>query len=185
MPTYIALLRGVNVGGANKLPMRPFAESLAELGLQDVKTYIQSGNVVFRSEQADRAALAQAITGAIHAGFGFAPYVLLLTVEELAAALAANPFPEGEAEPKTLHLFFMDAPPRNVDASALDHAKAPDERYQLIDRVFYLHAPSGIGRSKLAETAGKGWGVNITARNWRTASEVLALARSIAAGAEL
>ena len=60
--------------------------------------------------------------------------------------------------------------------------KAANERYQLIDKVFYLHAPDGIGRSKLAEIAGKGWGVNITARNWRTVNEVMALATSLAEG---
>lgn len=182
MHTYIALLRGVNVGGNNKLPMREFAALLEELGLRDVKTYIQSGNVVFRSERADAAGLSQAITEAIRGRFGFAPYVLILTLEELEAAVAANPFPEGETEPKSLHFFFMDAPPQNVDAAALERAKAPEERFQLIGHIFYLHAPGGIGRSKLAETIGRGWGVNITARNWRTVSEALALAKSIAAG---
>lgn len=182
MHTYIALLRGVNVGGANKLPMRQLAETLAGLGLHNVRTYIQSGNVVLQSEQADRAALAGAITEAIRAGWGFAPYALILSVEEMAAALAANPFPAAAAEPKTLHLFFLDAAPQAVDTATLERRRAADEHYQLIDRVFYLHTPSGIGRSKLAESIGKGWGVQITARNWRTASEVLALARSLAAG---
>lgn len=180
LKTYIALLRGINVGGNNKLPMRELAALLEGLGLQNVKTYIQSGNVVFQSDQRDAAGLSAAITEAIRQRFGFAPYVLILDSEALAAALAANPFPEGEAAPKSLHLFFMDASPRAYDAAALDRVKAPDERYQLIGQVFYLHAPDGIGRSKLAETTGKGWGVNITARNWRTATAVMALAQQAA-----
>jgi uncharacterized protein (DUF1697 family) len=179
MNTYIALLRGVNVGGSNKLPMRDLAALLQELGLQSVKTYIQSGNAVFQSEQTNARELSESITAAIHRSKGFAPYTLILTQEELAAAAAANPFPEGEAEPKTLHLFFLDGIPQAYDPSALERVKAPDERYQLIGRVFYLHAPAGIGRSKLAETAGKGWRVNITARNWRTVCEILALARGL------
>jgi uncharacterized protein (DUF1697 family) len=181
MNTYIALLRGINVGGNNKLPMRELAPLLAGLGLQNVKTYIQSGNVVFQSELTDPAQLSQAITGAIRQSHGFAPYVLILDLKALQAAVAANPFPEGEKDPKSLHLFFMDANPQSVDAEALDRAKAPNERYQLVGQVFYLHAPDGIGRSKLAETAGKGWGVNMTARNWRTVTEVLAIAAEIAA----
>lgn len=179
--TYIALLRGINVGGNNKLPMRDLVTLLEGLGLQHVKTYIQSGNVVFQSEQTDTAQLSQAITDAIRQHHGFAPYVLILDLNAYQAAMTANPFPEGETEPKSLHLFFMDASPQNFDVAALDRVKLPNERYQLIDQVFYLQAPDGIGRSKLAETIGKGWGVNITARNWRTVREVMAIAIQIAA----
>jgi uncharacterized protein (DUF1697 family) len=179
--TYIALLRGINVGGNNKLPMRDLVTLLEGLGLQHVKTYIQSGNVVFQSEQTDTVELSQAITDAIRQHHGFAPYVLILDLNAYQATMTANPFPEGEAEPKSLHLFFMDARPQNLDVAALDRVKLPNERYQLIDQVFYLHAPDGIGRSKLAETIGKGWSVNITARNWRTVREVMAIATQIAA----
>jgi uncharacterized protein (DUF1697 family) len=182
MKTYIALLRGINVGGNNKLPMRELVALLQGLGLHNVKTYIQSGNVVFQSEPADPSQLSHAITGAIRQSHGFAPYVLILDLEGLQAMVAANPFPEAETEPKSLHLFFMDASPQTINAEALDCVKAPNERYQVIGQVFYLHAPAGIGRSKLAETVGKGWGVNITARNWRTVTEVLAIAAELPAG---
>lgn len=181
--TYIALLRGVNVGGNNKLPMAELAAVLAGLGLQNVKIYIQSGNVVFQyaagGHDGGPVALSTAITAAIRGRFGFAPYVLLLTGEELAVALAANPFPEAEAEPKTLHLFFMDGPPRAYDTAALDRIKVADERCRSAGSVFYLHAPGGIGRSRLADGLGKGWGVNITARNWRTVREIMALAQGM------
>jgi uncharacterized protein (DUF1697 family) len=179
MKTYIALLRGVNVGGNNKLPMRELVPVLQAIGLQNVRTYIQSGNVVFQSEGADPAVLSADITAAIRSSHGFAPYALVLDYAALRAAAMANPFPEGEAEPKTLHLFFLDGRPRRFDTDALDRLRASNERYALIDQVFYLHAPDGIGRSKLAENAGKGWDVNITARNWRTVSEVLALAAEL------
>jgi uncharacterized protein (DUF1697 family) len=179
MNTYIALLRGINVGGNNKLPMRELVPLLERLGLYNVKTYIQSGNVVFQSAQSDLARFSQAITDAIRQSHGFAPYVLILDSKALQEAIAANPFPEGETEPKSLHLFFMDASPQTFNADALDRVKASNERYQLIDQVFYLHAPDGIGRSKLAATMGKGWGVNITARNWRTVTEVMAIAAEL------
>jgi uncharacterized protein (DUF1697 family) len=180
MNTFIALLRGINVGGNNKLPMHELVSLLEGLGLQKVKTYIQSGNIVFQSEQADPAQLSQAITGAIRQGHGFAPYTLILDSQALQAAMAANPFPEGEAEPKSLHLFFMDRSPQAFDTAALERVKTASERYRLIDKVFYLHTPDGIGRSKLAEIAGKGWGANITARNWRTVNEIMAMASNLA-----
>jgi uncharacterized protein (DUF1697 family) len=152
---------------------------LAALGLHNVKTYIQSGNGVLQSERTDLATLSQEITNAINKSHGFAPYVLLLSADALQAVIAANPFPEGEADPKSLHLFFMDAAPRTVHWEKLDQLKAPNERYQLIGTVFYLHAPDGIGRSKLAEGIGKGWGVNITARNWRTVITVMGMAAQL------
>ena len=180
MNTYIALLRGINVGGNNKLPMKALTTLLETLGLQQVKTYIQSGNVVFQSERTDNAALAKEITAAIAQAHGFAPQVFLLDAQALAAALAANPFPEGTGEPKSLHLFFLDSMPPQPNLAALEAVKAPNERFALIDQVFYLHAPDGIGRSKLAESVGKGVGVSITARNWRTVSTIFEMAKAIA-----
>lgn len=176
MNTYIALLRGVNVGGHNKLPMRELAQTLSALGLRDVRTYIQSGNVVFRSEEVDPAALSRQITAAIEQSRGFAPGAIVLERDSLRAAMAANPFPEAEADHKSLHLFFLDDGPAHPDLEALEAVRAANERFALINRVFYLHAPDGVGRSKLAEKAGRGWGVAITARNWRTVSAIMALA---------
>ncbi|MFN8441315.1 MAG: DUF1697 domain-containing protein [Caldilineaceae bacterium] len=179
MNTYIGLLRGINVGGNNKLPMKELVILLEGLGLQKVKTYIQSGNVVFQSERADRSALSQAITAAIKQQFGFAPAILLIGTDELKAAMAANPFPEGEEDHKTLHFFFLDEIPANPKLEALERLRAENERFQLINKVFYLHAPDGIGRSKLAENVGKGWGVTITARNWRTVETMLEMAAEL------
>ncbi len=181
MNIYIGLLRGINVGGNNKLPMRELVAVLEGLGLQQVKTYIQSGNVVFQSERTDLAALSAEITAAIGQSHGFAPAILLLTIAELQQAMQDNPFPEGEADHKSLHLFFMDGVPVNPDLDALTALKAESERFALLDKVFYLHAPDGIGRSKLAEKFGRGWQVNITARNWRTVSTLLDLASSLTA----
>lgn len=176
MNKYIALLRGINVGGNNKLPMKELVTVLEEIGLKRVKTYIQSGNVLFQSERRDKAALSKEISAAIGESHGFTPAILLLEVEELQAAMENNPFPEGEDEPKSLHLFFMDAVPQDPDLDALEALKADTERFALLDKVFYLYTPNGIGRSKLAEKFGRGWKVNMTARNWRTVSKLMEMA---------
>ena len=177
MNTYIALLRGINVGGNNKLPMRELKDVLAGLGLHDVKTYIQSGNVVFQSDSDNTADLAERMRAAISKSHGFAPNVLLLDVDEFENAMASNPFPEGEAEPKTLHLYFLASTPENPDLPKLDGLKKANERFQLNNKVFYLHAPDGIGRSKLAERVEKTLGVAATARNWRSVGKIMEMAR--------
>ncbi len=183
MNTFIALLRGVNVGGHHKLPMRELAQLLAALGLHNVQTYIQSGNVVFQTETSDPAALSQMISRAIGQSHGFTPQVFILDVTALRQAITANPFPEGAAAPQSLHLFFLDDDPATINWEALEVVKRPDERYALVERVFYLHAPDGIGRSKLAEKIGQGWGVAITGRNWRTVSQLMNMATAVAATA--
>lgn len=184
MNTFIALLRGINVGGNNKLPMKELVTILAGLGLRNVKTYIQSGNVVFQSDRTDTLTLSSEITAAIGKSHGFRPQIFMLTIPELQTAIAANPFPAGEPEPKSLHLFFLDAPPQNPDWQMLETLKATNERFALIDKVFYLHAPDGIGRSKLAEKFARGWNVGITARNWRTVTLMLEMAKELAARGE-
>lgn len=181
MNTFIALLRGINVGGHHKLPMRELVKVLEDIGLHMVQTYIQSGNVVFQSERSDIPALAQEISEAIGKSHGFSPQIFILDEATLQAAIEANPFPEGEDEPKSLHFFFLDAIPQDPDWEAIESWKADNERYQLIDKVFYLHAPDGIGRSKLAEKFSRGWDVSITARNWRTVSKIMAMANDLSA----
>ncbi len=181
MDTFIALLRGINVGGHHKLPMRELVKLLETLGLENVKTYIQSGNVIFQSERTDCLNLSAEISAAIGESHGFTPQIFILDIEALQTAMVANPFPEGEAEPKSLHLFFLDAIPKDPDLAALEEIKAGNERFALIDKVFYLHAPDGIGRSKLAEKVGRGWDVSITARNWRTVTKINEMAEAVTA----
>ena len=169
----IALLRGINVGGRGKLPMAELRDILTALGARDATTYIQSGNAVFRGRLA-----AIQIAGAIEAAHGFQPQVVVLTRDALNAAIAANPFRCAEATPKALHFFFL-AAPAAPDAGALDALRAADEDWRLLGRVFYLHAPSGIGRSKLAERAERLLGVAVTARNWNTVARLADLASGL------
>ena len=176
---YIALLRGINVGGKNILPMKELRSLLTDLGLQQVRTYIQSGNVAFQSQERDRSLLGNAIATAIRERFGFEPTVLLLTREELGQAIASNPFPDAVSEPKTLHLFIMASAPPDPDLSALEAISKDGEQFALIDRVFYLHAPLGIGRSKLAAKIERSLGVPATGRNWRTLGKIMAMAGEV------
>ena len=177
MKTYIALFRGINVGGKNKLQMKDLVAALEDLGCQDVSTYIQSGNVVFRSEERDASSLSDGIMATIGERHGFEPRVLVLSSEELEKAVRSNPFREAESEPKTLHLYFLAAPLERPDLDALEEMKGDRESFVLGDDVFYLHAPDGVGRSKLAANVDKLLGVPTTARNWRTVRKVMEMAQ--------
>ncbi len=168
MTTLIALLRGINIGGSHKLPMKELAELLTGMGLRDVQTYIQSGNVVFRSAAKDKSVLAAKISAAIETQHGFAPQVLLLDADELGKAMANNPYPEAEATPASLSLLFLAEAPTQPDLKGLEALKISSERFKLSGKVFYLHAPDGFGRSKLAAAAERLLGVPATGRNWNT-----------------
>ena len=178
MSTWIVLLRGINVGGKNILPMNGLVRDLQSLNLENVKTYIQSGNAVFRSSRKVSATLGAKIATKIENRHGFRPRVLILSADQLEDAIESNPFPDAEAEPKTLHLFFLAWAPAAPDIESLTEAKSPSERFHLTDHVFYLHAPDGIGRSKLAANAEKFLGVAITARNWRTVQKLWEMAKT-------
>ncbi|HEX7781001.1 MAG TPA: DUF1697 domain-containing protein [Vicinamibacterales bacterium] len=175
MKTYIALFRGVNVGGSNMLPMASLKTLIETCGCADVQTYIQSGNVVFRSSAPDATKLAGRLGAAVLKGHGFEPRVLVLTREELERAANGNPFPQAAANPKSVHLFFLAEKPKKPDFEALEATKTRTERFALKDRVFYLHTPDGFGTSKLAARAEKLLGVAATARNWRTVTVLLGM----------
>lgn len=178
MSMWIVLFRGVNVGGKNILPMNELVRDLQSLNLENIKTYIQSGNAVFRSSRKVSATLSAKIATRIENRHGFRPHVLILSADQLDHAIESNPFAEAEAKPKTLHLFFLASAPAAPDIESLAKAKLPSERFHLTDHVFYLHAPDGIGRSKLAANAEKFLGVAVTARNWRTVQKLREMAKA-------
>jgi len=177
MNSYIALFRGINVGGTGVLPMKELVPLLEELGCTGVRTYIQSGNAVFQ-HRAAAPGLTKKIRAAVGAAKGFEPAVLLLTQDLVARAAASNPFPEGEEEPAKLHLFFLASEPEQPDLEELEGLRSGRERFALEEGVFYLHAPDGVARSKLASRVEKTLGVPATARNWRTVQRILQLVES-------
>ena len=176
METYIGLLRGINVGGNNILPMQALRDSFEAFGCAHVKTYIQSGNVVFAYD-GDLQELREQIIAAIDSRFGFRPKLLLIERCEFAAVVTANPFANIERDPKSLHVWFLAGPAANPDITSVDSKLAESESYVLEGNAFYLHAPDGIGRSKLAGNVEKFLGVDATARNWRTVVKLHELAR--------
>ncbi|QDV69332.1 hypothetical protein Poly24_30470 [Rosistilla carotiformis] len=175
MATWIALFRGINVGGKNILPMAQLKSDLEALQLKNIRTSIQSGNVVFDSAAKSAASLTAKISLAIEQQHGFRPQLLLIKPDELREAIVSNPFAEAISDPKTLHFFFLATPPSDPDIQSLENAKSASERYQIADNVFYLHAPDGIGRSKLATNAEKHLGVVATARNYRTVEKLASM----------
>lgn len=173
MQTWIALLRGINVGGRNKMPMAILAKTLESVGCHSVRTYIQSGNVVFTSPSKSKTSLTKKLGDATEAQFGFRPNILLLTEKEFRSAVASNPFTDATIEPKTLHFFFLESKPESPDVEGLAKLALETERFQLVDAVFYLYAPDGFGRSKLAAGAERNLGVLATARNYSTIVHLL------------
>jgi uncharacterized protein (DUF1697 family) len=171
---WIALLRGVG-GGIRPLPMRELVKELEAIGLKNVRTYIQSGNVIFNSAK-QPARLAAEIEGCIEKKFGFHSKTFVLSVQDLQRAAKANPFPQADAEPKTLHLFFLAEPAKDAKLDAMNELKAKSEQFVLKEKVFYFYTPQGFGTSKLAAKVGKLLGVDMTARNWRTVGKLLELA---------
>ncbi|MFM7384965.1 MAG: DUF1697 domain-containing protein [Betaproteobacteria bacterium] len=168
MQTWIALFRGINVGGRNKMPMAALATTLESAGCHSVRTYIQSGNVVFMSSSKSKPNLTKKLGDATEYQFGFRPNILLLTDTDFRSAVANNPFTDAIPQPNTLHFFFLDSKPESPDIDGIAELAIASERFQLIDTVFYLHAPDGFGRSKLAAGAERKLGVATTARNYST-----------------
>ena len=171
MAVRIALLRGVNVSGAGKLPMAEFRDMLAGIGLSAVRTYIQSGNAVFDSDLA-APVLEAIIRDAIAARFGFAPETFVLTADEIAGALTDHPF--GNADPKLVHVVFLRETPA-PDAAALRALALPGDGWHIGPRRFTLSTPGGYGTSKLAEKLPRLLPAPMTARNLRTIAALQAM----------
>jgi uncharacterized protein (DUF1697 family) len=180
MNTYIALFRGINVTGNNTLPMKELVAILEGAGSRQVRTYIQSGNAVFLSPEKDPSRLSAILASEIWKRHGFEPLIIMLGPDAVKKAIAENPYPEAEADPSSLHLGFLASRPVNPDLERLAALKKESERFHLGDGVFYLHAPEGVGRSKLAASAEKLLGVPMTDRNWRTVCKIMKMAGSAA-----
>jgi uncharacterized protein (DUF1697 family) len=171
--TWVCLLRGVNVGG-KKVAMKALRELIEELGHQDVVTYIQSGNVVFRAPSGGARKLAGDIQKAIKAEMGLDVTVLLRSPDELGEVIAGNPFPGVEDK---LHVTFLDAEPEASKVAAMDAEAYSPDRFEVVGRTVYLHCPDGYGRSKLVNSFWeKKLGVAATTRNWRTVNKLLEMA---------
>lgn len=170
----VGLLRGINVGGNNRLPMASLVEIYVSLGATDVRTYIQSGNVVYRVADDAAEGLSARVTEAIGAKHGFKPPIVDRTAAELAAVVAANPFLAEDAAGTKLHVTFLDAEPDAARFAALPRGR---DRFELRGRDIYLACPEGMGKTDLPDF-GKALRCVATARNWRTTLTLLEMCRA-------
>ncbi|WP_369212463.1 DUF1697 domain-containing protein [Streptomyces flavofungini] len=178
--TYAALLRGINVSGHRKVPMAELRTLLTELGHGGVRTYLQSGNAVFRATGGDEESLAAEVRTAIEERFGFAVDVLVRDGAYLRAVADACPFPAAALEPRQLHVTYFSAPVDAARFAAVDQPAHLPEEFRLGDRALYLYAPDGLGRSKLAEKLSKpavNKGIIATSRNWNTVTQLVEMTR--------
>ncbi|HKD55745.1 MAG TPA: DUF1697 domain-containing protein [Steroidobacteraceae bacterium] len=171
--TWIALLRGINVVGKNKVPMKDLAAAFERAGFRAVRTYIQSGNVIFQSAGGTARPLGTRIAQLMRKEFGFAPQVMVISGEELTRAVRGNPFPGAHQDHKSLHLFFLSERPTKPDLDSLAKLDAGREAFALKGAVFYLYTPDGFPDSVLRPRIERCLGVHATGRNWRTANELL------------
>lgn len=171
---YIALVRGINVGGKNKLPMARLREMCESIGCTDVVTYIQSGNVVLTSSLAAdnlRAALAAAISD----GIGLSPEVMVRTDAQMANVIADSPFQR--TDPTTLHVAFLSGPLDRKAADDLHDIAFPPEKFAIKGSEIYLRLPNGMGQSKLAPVLLRRVPGSATLRNWRTVTTLHEMSR--------
>jgi uncharacterized protein (DUF1697 family) len=173
MILQLALLRGINVGGKNKLPMRDLSALFVEAGCENVRTFIQSGNVVFSTNARVSKNLGSVISSAIEERFGLRVPVILRTAEQLRDVISNNPFPHVE---DMLHVVFLAGLPSAAKAAALDPNRSPPDTFIVRGQEIYLHLPNGAGNSKLTNA----WfdsklSTVSTARNWRTVNSLLAM----------
>ena len=173
MTVYVGLLRGVNVGGKSKLPMADLRRVAQGCGFEDVRTYVQSGNVVFRAGGA-ASAVARKLRSAIATETSVDPAIAIRTAAQLAKVVDQCPFDDTA----NVHVTFLVEGAKGA-ASNVDQDQFAPERYEVRGKEVYLYLPNGLGRSKLAAALSKGaTAADGTTRNWRTVNAVLEMART-------
>lgn len=177
MNTHIALLRGINVGGHNKIPMKALQALCLALGHSDVVTHIQSGNVVFRNPSADGAALAAGLQRGIAEALDLDVAVLLRSGAEMAAVVARNPFLAKGLDTSRLHVVFLAEAPSAAAVAGLDPQRSPPDAFAVADRHVYLHLPDGAAKTRLGiDYFERKLVTRATARNWNTVAKLCELA---------
>jgi len=171
---HLALLRGINVGGKAVLPMKELATIFAAAGASSVKTFIQSGNVVF--EAADAEAVGAQVTMEIARVYGYPGRIVLRGAEELRKAYTGNPFAKAGAPVETLHVYFLADWPDAKAVKGLDAERSPGDSFAVKGREIFLHVPNGMARTKLTNAY---FDSNLktvsTARNWKTVGKLVEL----------
>jgi uncharacterized protein (DUF1697 family) len=172
--TWVALLRGINLGGRNRLPMKDLAAMFGDAGCDAIETYIQSGNVVFRASRACATRLPGAIKKAISERFGFDTPLVMRTAAELHAVARTNPFLRAGADPDSLHVMFLADRPAAARLATLDPKRSPSDEFEVRGREIYLRCPNGLARTKLTnDYFDTRLATTSTVRNWRTVLKLI------------
>lgn len=168
--TYISLLRGINVGGHNMIRMDRLRQSFQALGLENVKTYIQSGNVIFKAPKKSAEICARRIQERILKDFGFSVSVMVVSSEEVGRVIKNNPFLKEKAfDASKLHVTFLSQVPTKSGLKALEALPAKPDQFRHSGKALYVHCPNGYGKTKLSNnTLEKVLSVSATTRHWRT-----------------
>ena len=176
METWIALMRGINLGGRNKVPMPALRGFVEDAGGEHVRTYLQSGNVVFDAATEVAVTIGPIVTARIREELGSTSPVVLVSASELRGIAAHNPFVvAGEAE-SACHLMVLSEAPDPERVAALDPDQSPGDTFRVDGRAIYLHLPGGVARSKLTnDFFDRRLGIVSTSRNWRTVSALMEL----------
>jgi uncharacterized protein (DUF1697 family) len=179
MNVFIALYRGINVGGRNLVKMPSLLAMHAALGHQNAKSYVQSGNVVFRAH-GSAASIARDTAAAFAEQFGHAVKLMVRSADQWDQLVAGNPFAKPAAkDPRKVHAGICDGSADQRQLAALLAKTCGPERFVVMRGIVYLHAPDGLGRSKFAAGMERAAGVPMTLRNWRTVEALQALARAL------
>jgi len=180
MSVFIAMLRGINVTGHGIIKMDALREMCVGLKLRDVRTHIQSGNVIFRTAPTEEAALAKKIQAGIEKAFGLRPEVILRSTREVRAVVEANPFTgRANIEPGKLLVLFLGVRPSAEVRSKIEALRPDPEELHLIGRELYIYFPDGQGRSKFVPVLDRILKSTGTGRNWNSVTKMLAIAEEL------
>lgn len=178
-PRCLALLRGINVGGRNRLAMRDLTRFIEELGGTNVRTYIQSGNAVFNLPKAKHKSFPEALETRIREDAGIASPVVFFDAESFVQIVENNPFIARGIDERELHVGLLREKPTKRAVASLDPERSPGDSFEVRERAIYLHLPNGVARSKLtSQYLDRTLGVITTARNWRTMLKLRELAEA-------
>jgi uncharacterized protein (DUF1697 family) len=175
LTVYVALLRGINVGGQKIVSMENLRASFEVLGFRHVRSYVQSGNVVFEATKTSTTSLSKKIGEKILSDYGFSVPLVLRTSSEMNKIVSDNPFlKEKEVDRSRLHVTFLSEPPTSAALVKLDVLDGGPDEFRVKDREVYLHCPNGYGRTKLSNaTFEKLLSVDATTRNWKTVNTLV------------
>lgn len=166
--THVALLRGINVGGKNPLPMQELTRMFEAAGCEKIQTYIQSGNVIFDAP-AHASSIGDTVSAIIEKRFGYRIPVILRTAPQLRRVAGANPFLKAGVDLRWLHVYFLAQAPGASAIAGLDPTRSAPDAFHVLGQEIYLHAPNGMGRSKLTNAYFDSKLATVsTARNWAT-----------------